>query len=465
MSRHAPVVLLAVLALLGGDVTAQNCSGTSIGQLPIDDLGAGTYLGAEGGLYPGGLNVRPPAHEGAGLAEAALVQPLDGTGNPDPAGRIVLLSIGMSNTTQEYSTFQTLSDSDPDRNGSLTLVDGAQGGQDAATISNPLAPFWSNVDQRLLQRGVTPGQVQAVWLKEAVAGPTGTFGQHVTQLRNYLRDIVRIIRSRYPNCRLCYLSSRTYAGYATSTLNPEPYAYESAWAVKGVIEQQIAGAPGLNFDPTSGPVLAPWLSWGPYLWADGTVPRSDGLTWDCFDFNADGTHPNQAGRLQVAQLLDAFFTSDTTTVSWYASAGGNLPLPAGAVLYGEGCPGTQGLPWIVTNGPPRLGRLNFMLGLQGARPLTPATLLVATHSASIPVGGCTLLINPLTLLLPAVGFPSTFPTNGSGSANLFAGIPNDPALDQLSLFAQWFVPDPQGVPVPPIGPHATTLGLELRFGH
>ena len=37
------------------------------------------------------------------------------------------------------------------------------------------------------------------------------------------------------------LSSRIYAGYAVTPLNPEPYAYESAFSVRGLIQQQMAG--------------------------------------------------------------------------------------------------------------------------------------------------------------------------------------------------------------------------------
>ena len=74
-------------------------------------------------------------------------------------------------------------------------------------------------------------------------------------------------------------------------MNPEPYAYESGFAVKWMVANQIAGD-SLNFDPGQGPVEAPWLSWGPYLWADGMEPRSDGLAWPCEYFQSDGTHPN-----------------------------------------------------------------------------------------------------------------------------------------------------------------------------
>ncbi len=323
----APALAIS-LAMLASSRTidASNCAGTSVGKTPVDDLGATAYQGQMGGLYPGGVNLRPVLHD-SDLDRVGRIMLLDAQGLPDAAsGRIVLMSVGMSNTTQEFSTFKPLADADPLKNSRLVIVDAAQGGQDAATISNPAAAYWTGVDQKLAAAGVTPAQVQAIWLKEARAQPTEAFPNDAMILRDQLRSIVQIIQARYPNTRSVYLSSRTYAGYATSTLNPEPYAYQSAFSVKWLVEEQLAGGAALNFDPARGPVQAPWLSWGPYLWADGLTPRSDGLTWECADFvTTDGTHPSTSGRNKVAAALLSFFKSDPTTVPWFVDCA--LPDP------------------------------------------------------------------------------------------------------------------------------------------
>ncbi len=115
-----------------------------------------------------------------------------------------------------------------------------------------------------------------------------------------------------------YLSSRTYGGYATTGLNPEPYAFESGFSVKWLIEQQIDGDKSLNFDPARGEVKAPWLSWGPYLWANGSTKREDGFAYEPDDFTSnDGTHQSPSGQRKVGQLLLKFFETDSTTKPWF----------------------------------------------------------------------------------------------------------------------------------------------------
>jgi hypothetical protein len=296
----------------------------SSGLKPLTELGAGDYQGEQGGLYPGGKNERPAAHEKAGRALGAKVQPLDAAGKPSADGKIVLLSVGMSNTTQVFSAFKRIADPDADRNPRVVIVDGAQGGMTAAKIKDPGddsfgTQFWTEVDRRLTKNGVTRAQVQAAWIKEADAGPTQGFPRYAKTLQAELAQVVQAMHQRFPNLKLVYLSSRTFAGYATTRLNPEPYAYESGFSVRWLIEQQLKGEPALNYDPAKGVVRAPWLSWGPYLWANGMRKRADGFYYEKSDFAGDGTHPSKTGQQKVARELLRFFKTDSTTRPWFVA--------------------------------------------------------------------------------------------------------------------------------------------------
>lgn len=142
---------------------------TSVELVPVTDLGTGTYKGQTGGLYGDGRNTPPQAHLDAALAAAKQIQPLNAEGRPDPQGKIVLVGSGMSNTTQEFSAFMRSANADPEKSSSVLIVDGAQGGMDAADWASPDKRFpegksgpWPTLDQRLQRAGVTPQQVQVV---------------------------------------------------------------------------------------------------------------------------------------------------------------------------------------------------------------------------------------------------------------------------------------------------------------
>src|SRR5438034_10361553 len=85
------------------------------GLTPITDVGTGTYNGYVGGLYPNGSNLPPAAHLDAALRQAAQIFPRDSAGNASSTGVIVMLSIGMSNTNQEFSVFERNEDQDANR--------------------------------------------------------------------------------------------------------------------------------------------------------------------------------------------------------------------------------------------------------------------------------------------------------------------------------------------------------------
>jgi len=289
-------VALIAAALIGAGA---NCDRTSTDLVPLTELGTARYHGFRGGLYPGGRNAPSPRYLTRGLTAAKKVRPV--------RGKIVLLSIGMSNTTQEFSVFKRLADADARKNPAVVVVDGAQGGQDAIRISSPDAPFWTVVGQRLQAAGAAADQVQVVWMKQAYAGPREAFPADARRLQGALRTIHRILVGRFPNLRLVYLSSRIYAGYASTQLNPEPYAYQSGFAVKWTVQDAIEGK-----------LKGPWVGWGPYLWADGLRARKDGMTWSCADLAPDGTHPSESGRRKVADRLLSFFTANRTARSWFA---------------------------------------------------------------------------------------------------------------------------------------------------
>ena len=340
MSVRRSIILLAIpfSVVAGATARASDCSVTSLGLPPLNDLGTGLYLDQfQGGLYPGGSNDMLPEHRSVGLARAAAMVPLNVAGQPDPAGRIVMLSIGMSNTTQEFCSQSSDPPCDPwtfsgraaldarVNHDTLVIVNGARSGQVAAQWDSPLDANYDRIrDTRLAPLGLTEAQVQVVWVKCAdpapiVALPAPNADAYVFEL--IMGNVMRAIRQRYVNVKIAFLSSRIYAGYATINLNPEPFAYEEAFGVKWLIESQIAQMAGGNGNGLGGDLdyntSAPWLAWGPYLWADGLTPRSDGLTWQCADFEQDGTHPSQSGEQKVGAMLLSFMATSPFTAPWF----------------------------------------------------------------------------------------------------------------------------------------------------
>jgi len=315
------IAILAIILLTAFSCkknSVQNNSSAFITKAtPLIDFGSATYRGYQGGLYPGGLNTRPSSHNAAGISIAQNIQPLNNTGATDVAnGKIVWMSIGMSNCTQETQVFLGIMQTFTNKNPKLTLIDGAKGGEDINSINNPSAPYWDTVNNRLTGAGLTRQQVQVIWFKEAEAQPTDTsFTTYPDALKIKYRNVMQILKNKFPNLKMVYLSDRIYAGYATSNLNPEPFAWYTGWCVKRLIADQINGDASLNYSGAN--PNAAWLSWGPYLWADGTNPRSDGLIWVISDYVSDGTHPSTSGRQKVAQMLLNFFSNDETTKGWF----------------------------------------------------------------------------------------------------------------------------------------------------
>ncbi|HVF39037.1 MAG TPA: hypothetical protein VM939_03985 [Gemmatimonadaceae bacterium] len=306
-------------------------------RVPLTDLGPRTYFGSKGGLYPNGLNQPPAEHDSAGRLRRNAIRPLDVNGDEHPFGKYVLLSIGMGNATQEWCSqgsgppctswsLMGRAAADPAVNHlSLVIVNGALEGNDVVAWASPTSENYERIRTvRLAPLGLSENQVQAVWLKlgstrRASSLPTDTADAYL--FMSVLGQTIRTLKVRYPHLQLVFISSRSYRGYAADSA-AEPFAYEEGFSVKWVIDSQMNEMRGAPANPRVGSLdfvrkTAPWIGWGPYLWADGAATRSDGVQWERADFEEDGVHPSQSGENKVAAILLAFFKNSHHTRCWF----------------------------------------------------------------------------------------------------------------------------------------------------
>jgi len=361
---------------------APTCNSAIVSQTPINEL-YGTYnptsnyppnicppgytdspcnsdYPCTGGLYidkttGNPSNQQPSGHLSDGIGYSNSIAPIN--------GKIVLLSIGMCNAWLKFgnddnSFISKLCNSgaaqscspgatgrDNSLNPNLVIVNGAQAGADALEWQkDPSAPTgaWHDllkIPNGILDKaGVTPDQVQAIWCEHALIfdqpgcqsncnTPLCTpFPDHANILRDAIEQTLRNIHSVFTNCKIVYISPRAYA-YSTDFHNPEPKAYQTGFADKWVILDQLNGLGNIGY---KGPNrTSPWIAWGPYLWTDGTNARFDGLTWRCNSANpllsdvrasgpmADFVHPSTYGVDKVARQLIAFFKTDPTAAPWF----------------------------------------------------------------------------------------------------------------------------------------------------
>ena len=334
--------------------------------VPITDMTA-PYKGEDGGLYGGGKNEPPEAHRAAHLRETEKIVPRDASGEPSAEGKIGFITIGFSNPNIESEDFKRVAGSDAQKSPRVVIVNGCIGGRSAVmwawdgadilpkpeqerldkqmdllrmpkenrkTPAGVAKDTWPTLAKRIEAAGLSAKQVQVCWLKhvEANPKPLGDFPAHARALQADITSVLHIAKHHYPNLRVVYLSSRTFGGWSgRESGSPEPYAYESGFGTRWIVQSQIKGDALLNFDSARGEVKAPFVLWGPYLWAQGDTPRKlDGLTWTQNDVRPDQLHPNESGCKKTTALLLNFFKTNEGASRWFLKTGEAaqiLPLP------------------------------------------------------------------------------------------------------------------------------------------
>jgi len=319
----------ATITLPVGPQTGANCSIIDYSVqssllTALNDLGTGSYLGYQGGLYPNGSNTDSSTHHSDGMSIGQAIQPRDADGTIDPAnGSIVLMSLGMSNTQQPWIDFTNVANGDPGRNPRVAIVNGALGGETATELYQASSGYLGTILNYILPfHGYTAQQVAVVWIDSADS-TTQAFPTDAQILETELEGIVATLKVDFPNLAVAYFGAVNYTGYAqgVSTVLPEPFGYDTAYGDKWAIQDQINGV-CCNYNPANGTVVAPWMGWGYYYWANGLLARQDGTYWGCQDDSFDGTHPvYPGGHLKIAYGLLNFLKTDPTATPWFLAPG------------------------------------------------------------------------------------------------------------------------------------------------
>jgi hypothetical protein len=317
---YSPAVLLTVACITLPSPAGERFDPKSLPLFTEGKLYLDQY---ETGLYPGGVNEMPAAHREAGLRMARAIRPLDGEGRPDDRnGRIVAVIKGHSNATLYATEFQNLlREKAEEVNDRFVFVIGSVAGNQLPEIRRLEGPVWDRSMKYISRAGCTPSQVQVLFLHTTFNGPGNPAGQgpppppFPESMRQMQRDVAAVLAhcvKIYPNLKIAYLTSdglRHFTGM-------EPHVWREAFAIKWLIESQIRGEEGTEFQDAPGkPRILPWMCWGPYIWDN---------TWDRSYFR-DGVHPTPQVCRQVAEKYYAYLRADPIAQPWMFKARAAAP--------------------------------------------------------------------------------------------------------------------------------------------
>ena len=126
---------------------------------------------------------------------------------------------------------------------------------------DPALPNYDRIrDQVLAPIDLTEAQVTAAWLKVANPQPTVPLpdaNADAFRLVEQMGDTVRALKVRYPSLPQVFVSSRIYAGHATTGLNPADFAADGTHP--SALGREKVGGMLLDFMLTS-PSAAPWFA-------------------------------------------------------------------------------------------------------------------------------------------------------------------------------------------------------------
>lgn len=299
----------------------------------VDMTNGEKYKGFSGGLYTGGTNTPPNAHNTAGITSRQAIDYWDINGDPDPGGKMVFLIHGPS-TAEQVACGKGRDGTDPakpclvgtfleqaaqrvDLNPKMVIVNGAKEGQSMESWTPSTHSNYNRIRDNILPfYGVTEAQVGAIHMKATMSRQADRpllpdVLADAFALQAALEAYLIAIRIRYPNLKQLYLQPRVYSwSQVLTSHSPHPWEYEEGYGVKWFIEDHIGET-------------APFIGWAPYLYANGNTPRNlDGLTWPEANVKADGIHPSYPIGVTIqATAQHLHYGTDPYSACWFLDGG------------------------------------------------------------------------------------------------------------------------------------------------
>ena len=235
-------------------------------------------------------------------------------------GVIGVVCIGMSNATQECSEWirQITSAWKSEVSSNVRVVDCAVGGHAIEKWIDPTfdATLWNDcINRKIPQAGLRLNQVRVIWHK--AADQFGVEDDHTSlpfypspdsDYQNFFNNLTTFsarVKPMFPAVQAVYTSSRSYGGFTSNPARGEPLSYEEGHALNTWLSAHTS-------------VDGVWYGWGPYLWAPACESGETNGTGVCYirsDYQGDGVHPSETGRVKIAREIHSFFR----TQSWYGS--------------------------------------------------------------------------------------------------------------------------------------------------
>lgn len=278
------------------------------GNIPLNDPDLFTWNGEQSGLYPWGNEMISNAYESKYQSVSESIHPSSFSGLRTSHPKVVVLTIGGSTPAIMFEGFVHAQQNDPGFGADLLFINGGQNAMDFSDLLDPNTNYWNNLEALLNTHAATPEDVQVMFCIEDNLRSLDTTFSRATLLKNNYAQLMDIIRTHYPNCKLFLAADRGYSGYTDDPHHDEPIGYLNGWGVKLFVADYING------------VLPeyPVVNWLDYYWADGENPRWDGLTYSQSDFSGPAyVHLHQDKADALAETTHEKLKADPAASNWY----------------------------------------------------------------------------------------------------------------------------------------------------